>query len=803
MEIYFNIVFITAVFGVTFAKIGKNSSWKIKKTNRTELPSDKRELRAVQIRDVKKESPLRKIRSSEDGLEEKYPQNKDRIEVRQTLDKLNLTSDLYNILQEDYLFCPMSSPCLTRPRLNFSQMLPYRPCCKECSCTEDCYKTGTCCADIETPKSSIDCIIPQYLPYGRSLVNNTIQIKMVTMCKHNFAGKDMKDLCERPNVGLKSIDKFLPVFASGNAYRNRFCALCNDVSISNIIPFRGQVACPNATGVYASSVSNLLQSLEEERRCNLLFYLPPQAMRFVTDLRCDIGFIRECNVTGKWRHYDPTVERACTSYTHIYRTMYRNVHCYMCNNEDTPFMKCSHRDLQPETGFTMGAFTAMLQFSSDVQNEDIESLDNNQCQQNEIKDVLRNVCVRPRCSIPFSFDGRTRTCSKVFEDRITVYELFLLVTSKASFRTDLVQPFITDYLSSGSSFHLMYQRLFEVDFKNSTISTHTIFHMLFRGNDSSQQIHHVLGTAEYLKKVFREITKAEILTGQAYSDFSNLSTYFFPYDGQRLREKNTSIDDLIPPSDFRDTLSNRVSRLLICPFITLENYTTILKKNTYELCVLELNVCFEQMEFRDTNGTYSVCIEKFVKRMNDLSLKTASTLSDRDDVEGVLSLASTCISVVSLLYVIVTFTLFSSLRTFPGKLILALSLSLLVAHLLYQFGLFQTDYPIVCKSLGILIHFFWLSVIYWMNVSCFHMVSVFTRTFAQELNTKSRFLSYTAYVYLSSFFFVIINVVTSHFRKAGLGYGALSVDFSIYMIMHDKQTEGVTGQWECLVLHGT
>ncbi|KAL3873088.1 hypothetical protein ACJMK2_036247, partial [Sinanodonta woodiana] len=52
------------------------------------------------------------------------------------------------------------------------------------------------------------------------------------------------------------------------------------------------------------------------------------------------------------------------------------------------------------------------------------------------------------------------------------------------------------------------------------------------------------------------------------------------------------------------------------------------------------------------------------------------------------------------------------------------------------FGIGATDNELMCKVIGILIHFSWLSVLFWMNVCCFHMYkSMMTLT---QLNaTKS------------------------------------------------------------------
>lgn len=178
------------------------------------------------------------------------------------------------------------------------------------------------------------------------------------------------------------------MFVNGTVYRNRYCALCNFVPESDIVPFQGQVKCPGTAGVYTSSITNLLQTLEDEKRCNILYYSPLNTYA-IMDNECNAGLVRECNVTGKWDHYDPDVEQACLSYTHVYQFYYKNVFCYMCNNEANPVMKCSSEDLGGGPGnLVLTSFTAMLSFS-EVQEETVESRKNQSCRKDEIFDIIQ------------------------------------------------------------------------------------------------------------------------------------------------------------------------------------------------------------------------------------------------------------------------------------------------------------------------------------------------------------------------------------------------------------------------------
>jgi hypothetical protein len=212
----------------------------------------------------------------------------------------------------------------------------------------------------------------------------------VMKCHSNFTSREMQDLCQSQEAKEKSLTTLLPVFANGIVYRNRYCAVCNFVSESHIIPFQGQVACPSNTGVYATSIVSLLQTLESEKRCNI-FYYNPKNVNAIWSNGCNAsaGFIRECNVTGEWDYYDPDVEQACLSYTHVYKTFYRNVFCYMCNNATNPLMRCSEIIGGDDNGLRKGSFTALLRFSEEIQDETVDNPETQPCRKGEIFDIIQ------------------------------------------------------------------------------------------------------------------------------------------------------------------------------------------------------------------------------------------------------------------------------------------------------------------------------------------------------------------------------------------------------------------------------
>ena len=110
---------------------------------------------------------------------------------------------------------------------------------------------------------------------------------------------------------------------------------------------------------------------------------------------------------------------------------------------------------------------------------------------------------------------------------------------------------------------------------------------------------------------------------------------------------------------------------------------------------------------------------------------------------------------------------------------MALIMCLFCAQTLYLIGSFSQFErgSVVCISIGILTHFFWLMSIFWMNVCTFHVFRVFIST--DSLSTGrgvKTFVIYWSYTIILSTAFVLVNVfislVTSDFIE--LGYGKVS-----------------------------
>ncbi|XP_070560466.1 uncharacterized protein [Ptychodera flava] len=113
----------------------------------------------------------------------------------------------------------------------------------------------------------------------------------------------------------------------------------------------------------------------------------------------------------------------------------------------------------------------------------------------------------------------------------------------------------------------------------------------------------------------------------------------------------------------------------------------------------------------------------------------------------ILTVTFTAISLVFLLVTFVTYAKFKELRTVPGLSIMSLITSLFFAQLLFLVGIDRTEIYQVCATIAVLLHYLFLSNFFWMNILAYDVFKTFAvkKPVLNIRSTKSQFLRYSAY----------------------------------------------------------
>ena len=248
------------------------------------------------------------------------------------------------------------------------------------------------------------------------------------------------------------------------------------------------------------------------------------------------------------------------------------------------------------------------------------------------------------------------------------------------------------------------------------------------------------------------------------------------------------LDGILPPLDIRfpdskpKTKPTLISKVLGCPLIQLDVNTNVDQNDTVSV---DPQSEYPLGSFITVNESVSVsvyvCADDFLisaaKRYQKQETHHQSSTDDGVSAQGILSLVCTCISILCLILTLITYALFQELRTQPGINTIALVTCLIIAQTLFQFGSGQSDSVPKwgCQTIGVLTHFFWLMVMFWMNVCSVHMFMVFITIKKITVHKKSlkQTIIYTTYTILASGIIVVINIVVSLRRSDmnGIGYG--------------------------------
>ena len=148
--------------------------------------------------------------------------------------------------------CPYTSYCRTGPRLNFTALKDFAPCCTQCFCDKDCWKFQDCCPDIPNTGSDLD-LQTSCMP---SVVNSPalensskdldafLSYRMFNTCPRDFAGNEeiIKKCIESHIQVMPDLDDVVIVSNSryhDEIYKNKYCAACHGVvDVVRCVPFR-------------------------------------------------------------------------------------------------------------------------------------------------------------------------------------------------------------------------------------------------------------------------------------------------------------------------------------------------------------------------------------------------------------------------------------------------------------------------------------------------------------------------------------------------------------------------------------
>ncbi|XP_028516320.1 G-protein coupled receptor Mth2-like [Exaiptasia diaphana] len=152
--------------------------------------------------------------------------------------------------------------------------------------------------------------------------------------------------------------------------------------------------------------------------------------------------------------------------------------------------------------------------------------------------------------------------------------------------------------------------------------------------------------------------------------------------------------------------------------------------------------------------------------------------NEDDDIISDLTIVCMSISIFALVFVLITYSLFTELRTPPGINLMNLSVAILLSQLLWLVGSKQlTDKPMVCTAIAVLLHYFFLVSFVWTSIIAFDTWRAFTAKRRRSMVDSKRkrllhSLRYMAVGWLSVMVYVSICVALDQSQTVAIGYGS-------------------------------
>lgn len=284
----------------------------------------------------------------------------------------NISDERHKLfVQYALLYCPRTDMCFHEYSRNVSFPGDTFECCGPCECDKECYRKETCCPTLYLEKNEtslpsnstlleyksemisddINCLFPEVLPHHTSeaVPNSWESFLMVWKCPDNYKDQKVSLMCKEagksrnPDMDIRLV---IPVTSlrTNITYRNIYCGQCHGESEKDLVKWEGKLFCPLLSKFAAQSFQDMLRKIIIEEKCNLLF--DPVTMVKDIPKMCWWGAFTECNITGKWDVYDPLIEDGCHGFTLPYLHHYRNVFCFMCNEKEEPWMRCTPGDMK-------------------------------------------------------------------------------------------------------------------------------------------------------------------------------------------------------------------------------------------------------------------------------------------------------------------------------------------------------------------------------------------------------------------------------------------------------------------------
>ncbi|KAL5007319.1 hypothetical protein ScPMuIL_016125 [Solemya velum] len=491
-----------------------------------------------------------------------------------------------------------------------------------------------------------------------------------------------------------------------------------------------------------------------------------------SNLFCDIcnpstvsttDVIDTCNATGSMFFVDPKVEYGCEHFPkHNSSSPYKNGFCRVCNTQITfdsnyHFPDIAFSPMQRvtyiEEPLFRTSYRSMFAFNSVIE-VDVEQINTHNCSRGHVYDkIKKKSCKKIHCSpgkilennkcVPFWKQGsylRYRLFFRLeanLNDSVTdIHSLLQRLDGSisdeisASVRSPI--QFVTRYLTTDVSCNLTTDQVAYTvpSLPSSTkhVQVKILYHSCFVVTFQVNRLETEASLLQMRNRTFFVGTDDNIIEFKAERD---VDAYYIPSRINMLKAMDKCY--IFEFGTFKSKKLRKITPLfeIVSDCMTCRQIPILtdfqISATTHQANVQFLNRRFDIDQYRlISREKISVCIDDYIPKTGNNSRKISNRMVN---ALGIFTAVCTCLSLACLLISFITYCLFRSLRTLPGKNNMCLILSLFFAQMTFQFGAFQNEDDTICLAVGIASHYFWLATFCCMSVCCLHMFLTFNIRF--------------------------------------------------------------------------
>ena len=649
--------------------------------------------------------------------------------------------------------------------------------------------------------------------------HKAMEIRMVVSCPLDFDQNilDYHKCVNPPNdLNLNS----LPVVGSdGFIYQNRYCAGCN--SILNFETLNMTAECDrkvenpkssNVLDVYIGCKFNVWNRVEDPidiTTCD-------NHHEILQDCRKGQEDTREC--------------RLCQSYTAVTEnngTFYKNIHCQRQYEGYKAFQfkfvdKClDAEDIRPVFTFKIPRYSMYISFATEAQLRiaDGEGDDNTDttktCPDNKIFDAFVQECILPVCGVGYIRSGSTCTKIKdkvdpgsayspvVLPDSLSNAERCLLSNAnKLFFELDTTNAvnvtlhfnnFVKKLKVLSALPENCHLKVVENRKKTSiTFYADQIFASiaLMSYNKIKQQLTNFNAVA-YVSSVrhpyITDLYRMD-LTRSFANDKTCMYTNFHPVnisENCKLKTDNISYEKneyvLLAKYEINGPSSGVIQAItcdefyatLACPMRRVDDYNIGSNNSVMDI---KRNKTYKKHQYQLLSNGVGVCIDgktESLESKKPVGKSIPRWVEALMDVERIITLIGIALSFIGYIWTMVTYGTVRELRKTPGKNIICICLTLLIADMLVLITMAARENYKACKVVGIVLHWALLSVQFWAAVIAFDILATFRSTsLSRNMYSKKKLLSYMAFAWGIPTIAIIILVILDETGTLFMGYGS-------------------------------